>query len=167
MQDRPIGVRIWLRMLRFVQRSNCVSNDFLSQAGLSVGQFEALTQIQAGQPITQSDLAAGLTISHGGVSRMLSRLEELGLIRRTQEWKTKYISLTDAGEELLAKVYPGQIALQASMFTDVLTEDEQKQLYTLMRKVHKNSLTKEAPIGLAPEEDKPGPDSDDHTEKNL
>ncbi len=145
-----MGLMIWLRMVRFVQRSNCISNEYLTEAGLSVAQFEALSHIRAYQPVTQTDLAAGLTISHGGVSRMLGRLEECGLIQRTQEWKTKYISLTEEGERILDAVYPGQVALQASMFSDVLTAKEQKQLYALMRKVHKHSLIKQAPTGFDP-----------------
>lgn len=145
MQERPLGLMIWLRMARFVQRSNCISNEYLAQAGITVAQFEALSHIRAYQPVTQSDLAAGLTLSGGGVSRMLSRLEEVGLIERTPDWKIKYISLTEAGAELLRAVYPRQVALQASMFDDVLSPGEQKQLYALMRKVHKNSLNKQAP----------------------
>lgn len=76
---------------------------------------------------------------------MLSRLETEGLIERVQDWKVKYISLTPAGEKLLSAIYPGQVALQASMFDDVLDADEQKQLYALMRKVQLNSLAKGAP----------------------
>lgn len=150
MRDRPLGLMIWLRMARFVHRSNCISNEYLKQAGLTVAQFEALSHVYAYQPVTQTQLAAGLTITVGGVSRMLSRLEEAGLIERKTEWKTKYISLTAAGEQLLRSVYPGQVALQASMFDDVLDADEQKQLYSLMRKVQKNSLTKAVPTSFDP-----------------
>lgn len=149
MQERPLGLMIWLRMARFVQRSNCISNEHLSRAGITVAQFEALSHIRAYQPVTQTDLASGLTLSVGGVSRMLTRLETDGLIERTPDWKLKYISLTPAGETLLRAVYPGQVALQASMFEDVLDADEQKQLYALMRKIHQNSTTKQAPAGIA------------------
>ena len=96
---------------------------------------------------------------------MLSRLEEAGLIERTPDWKTKYISLTEAGQQLLRSVYPGQIALQASMFDDVLDADEQKQLYALMRKVHKNSLNKPVPTGLDPADAATPFDTDNTAEK--
>ncbi|QCY47095.1 MULTISPECIES: MarR family transcriptional regulator [Glutamicibacter] len=145
MQERPLGLMIWLRMARFVQRSNQISNEYLGQSGLTAAQFEALNHIRVYQPVTQSDLAARLLLSGGGVSRMLSRLEDEGLIKRTPDWKTKYISLTDEGREKLQSVYLGQVALQASMFEDVLDDKEQKQLYALMLKVHKNSVTKQAP----------------------
>ncbi|MCU1509479.1 MAG: hypothetical protein JWQ12_1744 [Glaciihabitans sp.] len=155
-QERPLGLMIWLRMARFVQRSNHISTEYLSQAGLTVAQFEALSHVSAYQPVTQTDLAARLTVSCGGVSRMLTRLEAENLITRTPDWKINYISLTEAGAEKLRAVYPGQVELQASMFDDVLDEAEQKQLYALMRKVQKNSLKKRAPTIYAPE---PSPDT--------
>src|SRR5699024_12245355 len=88
-QNRPLGLMIWLRMARFVQRSNCISNEYLSQAGLTVAQFEVLSHVEAYQPVTQTDLAAGLTISGGGVSRMLSRLEASGRSIRAPEGRIR------------------------------------------------------------------------------
>jgi DNA-binding MarR family transcriptional regulator len=151
MQERPLGLMIWLRMARFVQRSNHISTEYLSQWGLTVAQFEVLSTVRAYQPVTQTDLAARLTVSCGGISRMLTRLEAENLITRSPEWKTNYISLTQTGREKLRAAYPGQVELQASMFDDVLDETEQKQLYALLRKVHKNSLKKQAPTTSAPE----------------
>jgi DNA-binding MarR family transcriptional regulator len=162
MQERPLGLMIWLRMARFVQRSNHISNEYLSQSGLTVAQFEVLSHVSAYQPVTQTDLAARLTVSCGGISRMLTRLEAENLITRSPEWKTKYISLTETGREKLRAVYLGQVELQASMFDDVLDETEQKQLYALLRKVHKNSMKKRAPRMYAPE-----PSSDPHKESTV
>lgn len=71
---------------------------------------------------------------------MLSRLEREGLITRKQEWKTKFISLTDAGRELLGRAYPSQLRQQAAMFDDVLDEDEKTQLHALMKKLYEHSV---------------------------
>src|SRR5699024_6675917 len=125
-------------MARFVQNSNQVSNEYLRQFGITVAQFEALAHIRNFQPITQSDLAAGLTVSGGGISRMLARLEREGLIRREREWKTKHISLTAEGRALIDRAYPAQVAQQSTMF-DVLDEDEKRQLHALMKKLYDNS----------------------------
>ena len=144
MQDLTLSTLIWLRMVRFVQHSNQVSNHHLRQYDLTVAQFEALSHILAFEPVTQSDLAEGLTISCGGVSRMLARLEKDGLIWREQDWKTKYISLTDKGRATLDEAYPAQVALQSSMFDDVLDETEKKQLHALMKKLYEHSAHKRA-----------------------
>nr|WP_216629881.1 MarR family transcriptional regulator [Brevibacterium renqingii] len=128
-------------MVRFVENSNHLSNEHLHQFGLTVAQFEALAHIRNFQPITQSDLADGLTVSGGGISRMLARLEREGLILREQEWKTKYISLTEAGREVIERAYPAQVAQQSAMF-DALDEDEKRQLHALMKKLYDSSRTR-------------------------
>ncbi|WP_231442604.1 MarR family winged helix-turn-helix transcriptional regulator [Brevibacterium zhoupengii] len=142
MEDLSLSTLVWLRMVRFVQNSNQLSNDHLRQFDLTLAQFEALAHIRNFQPITQTDLARGLTVTGGGISRMLSRLEAEGLISRQQDWKTKHISLTDKGTELLAQAYPSQLDQQASLFDEVLDEDEKTQLHALMKKLYEHSITR-------------------------
>ncbi|WP_432789662.1 MarR family transcriptional regulator [Brevibacterium sp. K11IcPPYGO002] len=139
MDDLDLSTLIWLRMARFVQNSNQLSNQHLRQFGLTVAQFEALAHIRNFEPITQSELAAGLTVSGGGISRMLARLESEGLISREQDWKTKHISLTPKGRDLLERAFPSQLQQQSSLFNDALTEDEKVQLHALMKKLYDTS----------------------------
>ena len=139
MDDLDLSTLIWLRMARFVQNSNQLSNQHLRQFGLTVAQFEALAHIRNFEPITQSELAAGLTVSGGGISRMLARLESEGLIAREQDWKTKHISLTPKGRDLLERAFPSQQKQQASLFDDSLSEDEKVQLHALMKKLYDTS----------------------------
>jgi DNA-binding MarR family transcriptional regulator len=100
-------------------------------------------QIRTYQPLTQMELAERVTVTQGGISRMLVRLENEGYIVRKCDWKTKTISLTEKGEMVLDRAMPEQLKFQSSFFDEVLTEEEQRTLYSLMTKVHKNSQTKE------------------------
>lgn len=152
MDDLTLSTLTWLRMVRFVQNSNQLSNDHLKQFDLTVGQFEALANIRAYQPITQSDLAERLTVSGGGISRMLTRLERDGLIARRQDWKTKYISLTDKGRALLEEAFPSQLALQSSMFDDALSESERIELHALMKKLYERSAARRSALPGTPGE---------------
>ena len=138
MEQLNLSTLIWLRMVRFVQNSNQLSNEHLRPYGLTLAQFEALAHIRNFQPITQSQLAEGLTVSGAGISRMLSRLEADGLIVRQQDWKTKHISLTDLGRERLEAAFPSQLAQQSSLFDEVLDEGEKRQLHALMKKLYDN-----------------------------
>ena len=145
MEQNTLSSLVWLRMVRFVQRSNQLSNEFLERYNMTVAQFDVLAQIHIYEPITQMDLAEKLTVSSGGISRMLTRLEKEGLIVRKQDWKIKYISLSDKGRTLMQKTIPEQTAFQSSLFDEVLDEEEKKQLYTLMTKLQKYSLEKQIP----------------------
>ncbi|MGM7428188.1 MarR family transcriptional regulator [Bacillus pacificus] len=145
MRDNTIGSLIWLRLIRFTNQSNQMSNEFLKRFDLTTAQFDVLLQIRTYQPLTQMELAEKVTVTQGGISRMLTRLEKEGYIVRKQDWKTKTISLTEQGKAALEKALPEQLAFQSSFFDDVLNEEEQKMLYELMTKVHKHSEKKELP----------------------
>lgn len=139
LQNNTLGSLIWLRMMRFTHQSNLLSNEFLKDFGLTTAQFDVLLQISIAPRITQSELAEKVTVTQGGISRMLARLEQDGLIERTQDWKTKYISLTDKGATLLDNAFDAQLAFQSSFFDETLSKEEQKQLYRLISRVQKNS----------------------------
>lgn len=145
MRENTLGSLIWLRLMRFTNQSNQMSNVFLKRFDLTTAQFDVLMQIRIYQPLTQMELAERVTITQGGISRMLARLEKEGFITRKLDWKTKTISLTNKAEKMLEKVTPEQVAFQSSFFDDVLTEEEQQTLYKLMTKVHKHSQKKELP----------------------
>src|SRR5690606_35859026 len=108
--------------------------------------FDVLMQISTYEPLTQSELAEKVTVTQGGISRMLSRLEKEGLIARKQDWKTKTISLTKKGCEKLENAFKDQRAFQSSFFDEFLYKKEQKVLYTLMSRVQKNSENKKNDI---------------------
>lgn len=142
MKKNTRGSLIWLRLMRFTHQSNLLSNEFLKQYNLTTAQFDVLTQIATFGPLTQAELAERVTVTQGGMSRMLTRIEKEQLIVRKQEWKTKTISLTEKGKAKLDAAFEAQLAFQSSFFDETLTTEEQKTLLTLMSKVQKNSEEK-------------------------
>ncbi|QUG41194.1 MarR family transcriptional regulator [Psychrobacillus sp. INOP01] len=145
MQQNTRGSLIWLRISRFTHQSNLLSNEFLKPFDLTTAQFDVLMQVSTYEPLTQGELAEKVTVSQGGISRMLARLEKDGLIARKQEWKTKTISLTKKGREKLENAFEAQLLFQSSFFDDCLSDEEQKTLYLLMSRVQKNSEKKKLP----------------------
>ncbi len=116
MRKHTLGSLTWLRMMRFTNQSNQLSNDFLKRFDLTTAQFDVLIQIKTYAPLTQSALAEKVTVTQGGISRMLARLEKDGLIERKQNWKTKTISLTQKGEQMIDAATPSQLHFQSSFF---------------------------------------------------
>lgn len=145
MRKHTLGTVTWIRMMRFTNQSNQLSNEFLKRFGLTTAQFDVLIQIKTYAPLTQSQLAEKVIVTQGGMSRMLARLEKDGLIERKQNWKTKTISLTAKGEQMIDMAAPSQLQFQSSFFEEVLTEEELKTLNTLMSKIEKHSRDKKLP----------------------
>jgi len=142
MKKNTRGSLIWLRIARFTHQSNLLSDEFLKQYDLTTAQFDVLIQISTYEPLTQSELAEKVTVTQGGISRMLARLENEKLINRKQEWKTKTISLTEKGRKKLENAFDAQLAFQSSFFEDCLSKEEQKTLLSLMTRVQKYSEKK-------------------------
>jgi len=145
-KNHTLGTLTWIRMMRFTAQSNQLSNEFLKRFDLTTAQFDVLIQIKTYAPITQCQLAEKVTVTQGGMSRMLARLEKEGLIERKQNWKTKTISLTAKGEQMIDAATPSQLHFQSSFFEDVLTDEEMKTLYKLMTKLEKHSQEKKLPL---------------------
>ncbi|WP_150285504.1 MarR family winged helix-turn-helix transcriptional regulator [Rummeliibacillus sp. TYF-LIM-RU47] len=142
MKKNTLGSLIWLRIARFTHQSNLLSNDFLKQFDITVAKFDVLNQVSIYQPITQSQLAEKATLSEGGISRMLTRLEKEGYIQRKKDWKIKWIVLTPQGERKIEEVFDHQLAFQTAILDECLTEEEQKTLYMLMNKLQKHTENK-------------------------
>lgn len=145
MRNHTLGTLTWIRMMRFTTQSNQLSNEFLKRFDLTTAQFDVLIQIKTYAPITQCQLAEKVTVTQGGMSRMLARLEKEGLIERKQNWKTKTISLTSKGEQMIDAATPSQLHFQSSFFEEVLTTEEIKSLYIAMTKLEKHSREKKLP----------------------
>lgn len=134
--EEKLGVLVWYRLSRIYNRSLRASNQHLKAWNLTVAQFDALVQIGAHKRLTQQELADKLLVSKGNITQLLVKMEELGWIRREQEWKKKWLSLTDAGWELYHQAVPEQERFQASQFKG-LSREEKRQLLGLLRKIEK------------------------------
>src|SRR5699024_8335756 len=96
-------------------------------------------QVSEFGPLTEAELAERATLTAGGISRMLRRLEKERWISRESEWEIKTISITEQGEAILQEAFQAKVAFQRSFFNDFLTKEEQKQLRALTSKVQKES----------------------------
>nr|WP_233129901.1 MarR family transcriptional regulator [Domibacillus epiphyticus] len=129
-----LSILAWFRLSRFYHQSIRRSNQHLKKWNMTVAQFDVLVQVGSNVRISQQDLADQLLVTKGNMTQLLSKMEQLGWIQREREWKIKYITLTDAGRELLDEVLPVQEQFQADQFGK-LTIEEKKQLTALLKKI--------------------------------
>lgn len=139
MKKNTLGSLTFLRISRFANQSNQLSNQYLKQFDLSAAKFDTMVQIEQFQPIPQQELAKKVTVSQGGMSKMLDRLEKEGYIYRSVDWKVKHVSLTTKGQEKLDGVYEKQLNFQTQLFDECLSKKEQKELYKLMTRLQNHT----------------------------
>ncbi|MDQ3636681.1 MAG: MarR family transcriptional regulator [Actinomycetota bacterium] len=124
----------WLRLLRVSQK---VERDLAGQlklGGLNNAQFDVLAHVGAAEGITQQELADSLLVTKGNVAQLLDRMERRGLIDRRSQGRTNRLFLTDEGRRMFAEVVPAHEALIDERLS-VLSEEEQKQLFELLRRL--------------------------------
>jgi MarR family transcriptional regulator, 2-MHQ and catechol-resistance regulon repressor len=130
---RP-SVLAWLRLLRVSQK---VERDLAGQLrlwGLNNAQFDVLAHVGAAEGMTQQELADSLLVTKGNVAQLLDRMERRGLIERRSQGRTNRLFLTDEGWLTFAEVVPAHEALIDERLS-VLSEEEQKQLFELLRRL--------------------------------
>ena len=77
--------------------------------GLTAGQFQVLRVIAGTANCRVQDIAADIAITVGAVSKSVDRIEAAGWCRRAanpHDRRSSYLTLTEAGERLLAAASP-------------------------------------------------------------
>lgn len=100
-------------------------------------QKRILIILNESETITQKGLTERLGIQPGSASEILSKLENAGLIIRTQnetDRRTTDVSLTDAGRELAKEALTQRQKRHEEMFSS-LSEEEKQELLTMLETV--------------------------------
>ncbi|KQL40061.1 MarR family transcriptional regulator [Bacillus sp. FJAT-25509] len=135
-KSKNLAVLLWFRLARFYLKNVRESNNQLKKWGLTTAQFDVIVHVGRNKRLTQQELADKLVVTKGNVTHLLKKMEELQWIKREVEWKNKYLSLTEIGHKMYEEIVPTQDEFQQAQFSK-LTEEEQLQLLTLLRKLNK------------------------------
>jgi MarR family 2-MHQ and catechol resistance regulon transcriptional repressor len=101
------------------------ANAHLAGFGLSGAEFEVCLRLARSPEglLRMSDLAAQTTLTTSGVTRVVDRLLERGLVCRrscSTDRRTTYAVITDKGRDLLGEVLPGHLRLAEDWVVDPL-----------------------------------------------
>ncbi len=109
----------------------------LADSGLTISQFGVLEALYHLGPLCQRDIGKKILKSSGNITVIIDNLERRGLVTRvrgTEDRRFLTIRLTDAGEKLIAEVFPPHAeAIVGEM--GAITEEEQTELGRLCKKL--------------------------------
>lgn len=111
-----------------------------TEAGLPPAWYGVLVRLGRSPEfrLRMSDLAAAVSLTTSGTTRLVDRIEAAGLIRREAcptDRRVLYASLTDTGRKALAAATPVHLASIDEHLLSALTSDELASLSGLLRKV--------------------------------
>lgn len=109
------------RLVRAAALVNRAADEQLAEFGLTRPEFEMLSVLRrTGQPRTPGQLTREMLSSGASTTKRLDRLERAGLVRREsgeRDRRVAYLTLTEAGEQLIDKVLPEYVAREEAELT--------------------------------------------------
>ncbi|MCA1831632.1 MAG: MarR family winged helix-turn-helix transcriptional regulator [Actinomycetota bacterium] len=135
------GLEAWMTLLE----THSVVLDALERQldaarGIGVGWYEVLIYLAdaPGGRMRMQDLAGSVLLSKSGVTRLIDRLQERGLVERAacaEDKRVTYAAITPEGRSLLAETTPIHLAGVEEYFASHLNTEELRTLRDLLRKV--------------------------------
>lgn len=136
-QETPLWQDFLLVHRRLVSR---LAEQMMTDHRLPLDWFDVLIHLAnvPGMRLRQRDLRDRLLLSESGVSRLLVRIAQAGLIERTpagDDRRGVAVELTDRGRQALSSAIESHLRLVASLFTDRLTATDRAALNRILSKL--------------------------------
>lgn len=109
----------------------------IARHGLSEGEFAILEVLYHRGPLLLGELQRKVLVSSGGITYLVDRLVEKGLVERQEcptDRRARYAALTGAGEALIGRIFPAHARTIARAVSG-LSRAEQNQAVALLRKL--------------------------------
>ena len=83
------------------------------------------------QPVRMGELAESLTLSRGGATRLIARMEEAGLVEREipkEDRRATYARITPKGVEAMERANPSHLAAVEELWSRHITDEQTEAL---------------------------------------
>lgn len=112
----------------------------LAQFGLAPAEFEVCLRLARSPEglLRMSDLAAQTTLTSSGITRVVDRLVERGLVTRqacAYDRRTTYAVISDSGRDLLDRVLPGHVDIVEQSLIAPLRDRGLEEFVTALRRL--------------------------------
>lgn len=140
---------------------HAVEQQLRDEGDLSYVQFQLLARLGLDSPTgseRMTDLADGVVYSRSGMTYQAQVLEKRGLVTRTpstDDERSIDVSLTDEGRAVLAKVFPGHIAILNDMLLAPLSRADIESLADILTRT-RDHMRQVPPRSAAPRRRKKG-----------
>lgn len=128
------------RINRLADRiSDKLSKLYAKDYALNVAQWRILAWLSHGEELTARKICIATNMDKVRVSRAIQSLEERNLLTRSpssHDQRVHVLSLSDAGQTLLAELIPQAQAWEAELLA-VLTSNEYRDLFNIMGKLER------------------------------
>ncbi|MEV4138989.1 MarR family transcriptional regulator [Dactylosporangium sp. NPDC049742] len=132
--------RMWLAFLRMRRTLDVAIDGQLAEAGLSAADYDVLAPLSEsdGQVLRVRDLAAGIGWDRSRIAHHLRRMEQRGLVARSEcrtDGRGTMVRLTEQGRAMITAAAPGHVATVRRVLLDQLDPDDLVRLTAIAERV--------------------------------
>src|SRR5690606_26729768 len=112
--SRALALKLWVVLARATSSVEAHLHANVAAEGLTLTEFGILEVLYHKGPLLLGEVQKRILVSSGGVTYLVDRLEEKGLVERRacpEDRRARYAALTPAGEALIARIFPAHAEL--------------------------------------------------------
>ena len=111
--SKDVALKLWVVLARAHAALEQRAADDVARHGLTLAEFGVLEALYHKGPLLLGDVQKKVLVSSGGVTYLVDRLEQRGLVRRKlcpDDRRARYAELTEAGSALMDRIFPEHAA---------------------------------------------------------
>lgn len=143
--DAGLALKLWIVLSRAGAAVRRHAEADMTRHGLTPGEFAILEVLYHRGPLLLGEVQRKILVSSGGVTYLVDRLEDAGLVERREcpgDRRARYAALTDKGERLMERIFPEHIqAIQRAV--GGLDASEQREAIELLRALGRHAADNE------------------------
>lgn len=129
------SLKLWVVLSRAYAAVEAHVRADIARHGLSTAEFGALEALHHKGPMLLGEVKRKILVSSGGITYVVDRLVEKGLVERRdcpEDRRASYAALTPEGEALIRRIFPEHARCVEHVLSG-LTEEEKEQATALLR----------------------------------
>ena len=137
------SLRLWVIFSRAYAAVAARAQADVTRHGLTIAEFGVLEALHHKGPLLLSELKAKILVSNAGVTYLVDRLQERGLVERRRcdrDRRAYYAHLTEEGSRFVAGIFP-EHAQAITEALSVLSEEERAIATELLRRVGRHAAS--------------------------
>ena len=136
-RKQETALKLWVVLARATAAVTKHMESDIAQHDLTGTEFGILEALYHKGPMLLGEIQRKILVTSGGITYLVDRLVEKGLVRREQcaeDRRARYAVLTPAGQSLIKRIFPAHAA-RIEEAVSGLTATEQREAIQLLRKL--------------------------------
>lgn len=142
----PRATQSWLSVVRAYNLCTSLLTQQLAEVGVGLGEHEVLANLAHSPGMTQQQLASHSFVAKSGISMLLARMEQQGLVERRSanaDARVKQVFLTPVGLTLANET----LEIQAQVVNDMAATASEEELGVVQKAMSRVSARLEERLG--------------------